>query len=84
MDDLTKIKNLAQEKNYTRRHQYLILAELTGVTPEQAKQICSLQRTIRFAIPKDSVGEKLEAQWHAPHFIQKFSCEANNQYKLIS
>ena len=82
MNDIEKIKSLVQEKNYnSRKYQYLILAELTGITPEQAKQVCSLQRQIRFAIPADEKGKALAEEWKSP-LIAKFTCEANNQFKM--
>ena len=82
MNDLEKIKCHCKEYGYdSRKYQYQIISDLTGVNPEVAKQICSMQRQIRFAIPKDSVGEKLEKDWHSP-FVKSFECQANNQYKL--
>lgn len=83
MDDLTKIKNIAKAKNYTRKHQYLILAELTGVTPEQAKQVCSLQRTIRFAIPADEVGLKKCQEWKRPQWMIAMDNEVNHLFKNL-
>lgn len=83
--ELEKIKNVCENKNWhSRKYQYEILSELTGVSPAVCKQICSLQRVIRMAIPKDSVGEREELKWHKPHYIHTFECTANNQYKLIS
>ena len=84
MNDLEKIKCHCKEYGYdSRKYQYQIISDLTGVTPQQARQICSMQRQIRFAIPKDSVGDKLEKKWRSP-VIAKFQCDLNNQYKLIS
>ena len=82
MRDIEKIKTLCQSKNYnSRKYQYQIISDLTGVSPQQARRICSMQRQIRFAIPKDSVGAKKELEWKSP-LIAKFSCEANNQFKM--
>ena len=88
MNDIEKIKKLVQEKNYSKKHQFIIISKIiedsTGlyIPPQTCKKICSLQRSVRFAIPPDEIGLELEKSWHAPHFIQKFECEANNQYKM--
>jgi hypothetical protein len=70
MDEITKIKELADQKNYTRKNQYQILEELTGISAGECRKICSLQRQIRFAIPKDATGERLEKDWHCPDFLR--------------
>ena len=82
MNDLEKIKKHCEEKQYTsRKYQYQIISDLTGVAPEQAKQICSMQRQIRFAIPADQKGKALAEKWRSP-VIAKFQCDLNNQYKM--
>jgi epoxyqueuosine reductase QueG len=88
MNDIEKIKNLVQEKNYSKKHQFIIISKIiedsTGlyIPPQTCQKICSLQRSVRFAIPPDEKGLELESKWHAPHYIQNFEVTANNQFKL--
>lgn len=82
MNDLEKIKKHCEENGYTsRKFQYQIISDLTGVTPQQAKQICSMQRQIRFALPKDEVGAKKEAEWRKPEWMINMDNEINHLFK---
>jgi len=84
MRDIEKIKTLCQSKNYnSRKYQYQIISDLTGVAPEQAKQICSMQRQIRFALPPDEIGLKLESKWHKPDWMIAMDNEVEHLFKNL-
>lgn len=85
MNDIEKIKDHCQSKNYnSRKYQYQIISDLTGVSPEQARQICSMQRQIRFVLPKDEVGAKKEAEWKRPNYMIEMDKEVNSFFKNLN
>ena len=69
-DIIETIQDLCELKNYTRKHQYQILEELTGISAGECRKICSLQRQIRFAIPADTVGLAKEKEYHMPDYLR--------------
>ena len=62
----------AKNKWESRKYQYMIISEITGVEPDVCKEICSLQRALRWAFPSDEVGLLKEKEYHATPQLRKF------------
>ena len=64
-----------------RKDRYLAEALYFGMESETMKEIQSFDRYLRDIWEKDSVGEKLEKEWHKPDYIH--NTENNQLFKTF-
>jgi hypothetical protein len=79
-----KIQEIIEKKGYTSRScRFLIIEEMLGISPEDAKAVETITRTIRQLIPKDEVGARLEQAWKMPDYMRPLeeNKEWNNLFK---
>jgi hypothetical protein len=81
----TKVRRICEERGFKNRGcRFEVISILLGITPEEAKSVESITRTIRGIFPIDAKGIELEKAWHSTQNLEIFKVEAKQQYDRLT
>ncbi len=60
-----RVREILEKRDYTSRScRFLVIEQILGISPEEAKMVETITRTIRQILPADEKGIELEKLWH--------------------
>lgn len=75
--NIEQLKDYCDRKGYdSRKYRFAAIADIMGISPEEAKEVEKITRYFRELFPVDQKGIELERTWHKPEWMWDFEKRA--------